>query len=445
MDSKIKIALFLLVSLLETIQLRAQAPNEINYQAVARNTETGVELSNTPVFVVVKILKNGSNGTIVYQENHPDVETNNFGLFTIAIGGGEAVSGTFQDINWKTGAYWLQIDIDAGAGMQTMGAMQFVSVPYALHAETVTNVDDADADPENELVTGFIFNPEDNNLSLIQPGSTLTQNLSSLINDADSDPTNELVSSLDFDSVSNVLSLTQANGTLSQDLTSLLNDADSDPENEAITSFSLVGTNLVVHEVQNWMVNLSQLVDDADADPHNELITNLVLVGDTLLKITEGGDVHELSLAALKEDITWKLSQNGNVVSNIGEKVGVGTSTPNSTLEVNGSVGYRVKILNNLIGSFSYSVTDLDHIIVCKMMPPNSAIITINMPQAATCEGREIIIRKTGTGPIYPNVNVNFGTDLVDYNNNNTQLTEERETAIFISLGSDGWTRILKY
>lgn len=444
MNSKFKIAFFLFFSLLEIADLSAQAPNKINYQAVARNTETGMELSNQPVFVVVKILENGSNGAIVYQENHPDVETNTFGLFTISIGGGEVVSGAFENINWQNGAYWLQIDIDAGSGMETVGAMQFVSVPYAFHAETVTNSDDADADPQNELVTGFIFNPGDNNLSLIQSGSTLTQNLSSLVNDADADPENELVSSLDFDSITSVLSITQANGTLSQNLTSLLNDADSDPENEAITTFSLVGTNLIVQEAQNWTVNLSQLVNDADADPENELITDFELVNDTMLKITEGGEIHELSLAYLKKDNSWKLSEDGTVVSNIGDKVGVGTTEPTSTFDVNGSVSYKVKILTNLLGSISYNVTDIDHIIVCKVSPPNSSIISINMPPAATCEGREITIRKTGIGPSYPDVNINFGSDLLDFINDDTQLTEDKETVIFISLGSDGWTRILK-
>ncbi len=444
MNSKFKIAVFLLFSLFEMLELRAQAPSKINYQAVARNTETGKELSNQPVFVVVKILENESNGAIVYQENHPDVLTNRFGLFTIAIGGGEVVSGSFENINWQDGAYWLQIDMDAGAGMETVGAMQFVSVPYALHAETVTNANDADADPENELVTGLIFDPGDNNLSLFQQGTTLTQNLSSLVNDSDADPENELVTSFDYDSLTSVLSITQAGGTLSQNLTSLLNDADADPENEAIMTFSLVGTNLILQEAQNWTVNLSQLVNDADADPENELITNLELISDTILKITEAGEIHELNLGVLNEDNDWKISDDGTIISNLGERVGIGTSNPSSTFEVNGSVGYSVKILNNLIGSSTYNVTDMDHIIVCKVSPPNSSVITINMPPAATCEGREIIIRKTGIGPTYPDVNINFGSDLLDFINDDTQLTEDKETVIFISLGSDGWTRILK-
>ena len=403
MNIKFNISILLLFSLIVITGLRAQAPNRINYQAVARNTDTGTELGNQQIFVAVKILENGPNGTIVYQENHPNVETNAFGLFSIAIGGGEVMSGTFANINWPNGSYWLEIDIDAGLGMQTIGAMQFVSVPYALHAETVTNNDDADADSTNELVSDF-----------------------------------------SFDTTTNVLSLTQANGTLSQDLTSLLNDADSDPENEAITTFSLNGTNLIVHEAQNWSVNLSQLVDDADADPTNELITNVTLSDDTLLKITEGEEIHEVNLAALRDDNDWMISDDGTVISNFGEKVGIGTTSPTSSFDVNGSVSYRVKILTNLLGSVSYNVTDLDHVIVCKVSPPNSSVITINMPQASTCEGREIIIRKTGVGPTYPDVNINFGSDLLDFINDDTQLTEDKETVIFISLGTDGWTRILK-
>ncbi|NEN25086.1 hypothetical protein G3O08_16420 [Cryomorpha ignava] len=505
--------------------LVAQAPQLINYQAIARNSNTGVELSDQGVFVSLKILNGGPNGSITYQEDHTNIETNRFGLFFLSIGGGIPVSGTFANINWSNGDYWLQIDIDAGNGLETMSSMQFVSVPYALHAETVSNADDADADPENELVsaiefntgsgvfsliqpgstltqdlsalindadadpqnelvTSIAFNPEnnvfslvqpgsvltqdlsalisdadadpenelvtsiefdtENNIfSLVQPGSTLTQDLSALINDADADPENELVTDIDFNSANNTFTLTQQGGSLSENLSALINDADADPENEAITSVTLSGTNLIINEVSDFTVSLSQLVNDADADPENEKISLLELVNDTIFRIHEGDEVYEIDFGLLKRDMDWRISDDGQTISNFGTKVGIGTTSPASTLQINGSVGYKTTLLTNFLGSMTYTVTPTDNILVCTMAQSNSNSITLNMPDAITCRGRSITIRKTGTSPILASVTIEFGSDLldfsnVDYNMNSTQ----RETVTFISLGMAGWTRV---
>ena len=505
--------------------LMAQSPQLINYQAVARNSITGVELSDQAVFVSLKILEGGPTGSITYQENHDNIETNMFGLFNLSIGGGSAVSGTFANIDWQNGNYWLQIDIDAGTGMETMGSMQFVSVPYALHAQTVSNANDADADPENELVTALEFNSDNGILSLVQPGSVLSQNLSDLINDADSDPENELVTGIEFDTENKIFSLiqpgsiltrdlssliddadadpenelvsaitfdsdtrifsliqegsiltqdlssliddadadpenelvsdiqfneatgtfslVQAGGTLTQDMSALINDADSDPLNEAITSVTLSGTNLLISEVSDFTVSLSQLVNDADADPENEKISLLELVNDTIFRIHEGEEVYEIDFGILKRDVDWRISGDGEVISNYGSRVGIGTTTPASTLEINGSVGYKTTILNSVVGGLNYSVTSTDNIIVCNMTSLIFGPVTITMPAANTCKGRSITIRKTGPTPILSPVNVLFGSDQIDYSSGNyTMNTFQRETVTFISLGTAGWTRI---
>lgn len=423
--------------------LMAQAPQLINYQAIARNSASGAELANQAVFVSLKILDGGPGGSISYQENHDNIQTNLYGLFNLSIGGGSPVTGNFANIDWANGNYWLQIDIDAGDGMETMGSMQFVSVPYALHAQTASNVDDADSDPENELVTGIEFDAETNIFSLIQPGSILTQDLSSLLNDADSDPENELVSDIQFDSATSTFSLVQASGTLTQDLSSLINDADSDPLNEAITSVTLSGTNLVISEVSDFTVSLSQLVNDADADPENEKISLLELVNDTIFRIHEGDEIYEVDFGTLKRDLDWRTSEDGQVISNYGSRVGIGTNSPTSTLDINGSIGYKTTILTNLAGAVNYEVTATDHIVICTMIPSNSSTITITMPPAATCEGRSITIRKTGPVPIIGFVNVDFGSDFLDYDSGtDTMQAFNRETVTYISLGNSGWTRI---
>ncbi len=462
----------------------AQAPGKINYQAVARNTSTGVEVANQPIFISLKILEDNPEGAIVYQENHNDIQTNSFGLFNLFIGGGESVSGEFQNIDWSSGNYWLEIDIDAGDGLQTMGSIQFVSVPYALHSETVTNADDADADPTNELVTEFEFNEETQDLSVVLPAYTLTQNLSSLINDADADPTNELVTGFEFNETTGDLSIEQANttftqnlnsltddadadpsnelitniffdsstssfnivqqnDTLSEDLSMLQNDADSDPSNEAITNVQLLEENLIINEVSNFSVSLSQLKNDDDADPQNELITNLELFNDTIFRILEGGNTTEIDFGSLKRDADWKISEDGETLSNYGSKVGIGTADPKSTLQVNGSIGYKTTLLNNTFGSVNYTIDSTDHIIVCNIGLPAIADVNITMPSAAAFPGRQITIRKTGVTPILADVNIDLGSDLLDFQNVDYEMNQfQRETVTFISLGSAGWTII---
>ena len=547
--------------------LSAQTPYLINYQAVARNTTTGQELAHQPIFVSVKILIDGPNGDIVYQENHDGLTTNYLGLFNLFIGGGQPVSGSFDAIQWGSSAYWLAVDLDVGQGLQSMGSMQLVAVPYALHAETVSQVDDADADPTNELVQAIEFNPETNVFSLIQEGGILTQDLSALIDDADADPTNELVQAIDFNSETNIFSLTQEGetltqdlsgllegvdtdptnelvqaiafdeetnifslvqeggtltqdlsalikdddsdpsnelvhaiafdsetnifslvqeggtltqdlgdlvndadsdptnelvqsigfdeetsifslvqegGTLSQDLSALINDADSDPLNEAITNIQLIGTDLVVTEVSDWSVSLSQLVNDADADPTNELINSLELINDTLLRIKEGPTAElNLNLAPLKRDENWRKLGDNESITNYGSKVGIATTSPSSTLEISGSIGYKTVLLDNTSGAVSYSVSDTDHIIVCKVAPANINSFTIIMPDPATCPGRYITIRKTGNLPISAPVIVDFGSAMFEFSAGGFSMNDfQRETATFISLGSDGWTKL---
>ena len=115
----------------------AQSPQGLNYQAVARNA-AGAELANQAIGVQVAVHLNAANGTIVFTENHL-VTTNPFGLFTLVIGSTDTAA--FSTINWANGIYFLEILIDASGGNNfiSMGATQFLSVPYALYAKTSGN------------------------------------------------------------------------------------------------------------------------------------------------------------------------------------------------------------------------------------------------------------------------------------------------------------------
>ena len=95
-----------------TIGLWAQAPQSINYQAVARDA-SGQIMDAQSGMVRVSIL-DAVGGNIMYQEEHA-VTTNQFGLFTIAIGKGTALQGSFSAINWGAGDRYLNIEADFGS------------------------------------------------------------------------------------------------------------------------------------------------------------------------------------------------------------------------------------------------------------------------------------------------------------------------------------------
>src|SRR5215204_4903102 len=114
----------------------AQVPNQINYQAVARNS-VGNVLPNKKIMVRLSIREGSAAGTIRYNETRT-ITTNNFGLFNIAIGsaGANNTTGTISGIDWSTAAKFIQVEIDpdGGSNFINMGAAQLLSVPYALYA-----------------------------------------------------------------------------------------------------------------------------------------------------------------------------------------------------------------------------------------------------------------------------------------------------------------------
>ena len=112
----------------------AQVPQGINYQAVVRDA-SGNQLSGQAVSLRITILEN--NTATVYQETH-SATTNGFGLVNLVIGEGTATQGAFNSIDWVTGNYFTQteVDVTGGTNYVVMGSQQLMSVPYALYAET---------------------------------------------------------------------------------------------------------------------------------------------------------------------------------------------------------------------------------------------------------------------------------------------------------------------
>lgn len=133
--------------------LFAQVPEAFNYQAIVRNS-SGEFIANTNVAFRISILQGSETGTPVYVETH-SVNTNNFGLVNLKVGMGNFEEGVFMPGDWGAASHFIKVefDKDGGTGYVHLGTSPLLSVPYAFHAQTVAEdaVDDADADPNNEI------------------------------------------------------------------------------------------------------------------------------------------------------------------------------------------------------------------------------------------------------------------------------------------------------
>jgi hypothetical protein len=124
-----------LVLFLFTIHLTySQAPEKFSFQGVARDA-AGKLVAGRDVSIRISIRPETALGSPVYQETHTAKTTAN-GVFNIEIGGGAGLSGQFSSIDWKSGKYFLQLEMDpdGGSSYVDLGATQLLSVPYAIHA-----------------------------------------------------------------------------------------------------------------------------------------------------------------------------------------------------------------------------------------------------------------------------------------------------------------------
>ena len=115
----------------------AQTPMSFTYQGVVRSS-SGLLVANSTVGVKISILQGSFNGPVVYSVVQTP-RTNANGLFTIIIGDSQ---NPIDTITWANGPYYLQSEVDPNGGTNyTLSTVQqMFSVPYALHAHTVDNV-----------------------------------------------------------------------------------------------------------------------------------------------------------------------------------------------------------------------------------------------------------------------------------------------------------------
>jgi hypothetical protein len=146
---KMKKMKLLLLALISPVMMWAQ--EGVNYQAVVRDG-SGSIIANSAVAANFKIRQGNAAGTIVYEETHAP-NTNAYGLINVVIGEGTPVTGIFADVDWANGPYFLDITLDGN----NLGAVEFKSVPYAYHAQSMTNIEANDADGDVHVTSDDNF------------------------------------------------------------------------------------------------------------------------------------------------------------------------------------------------------------------------------------------------------------------------------------------------
>ena len=158
---KNKNLLLIIALFFSTLIIYGQAPQRIDFQAMARDG-SGNPMMNQNIAVKITV-KEGA--TTVYAERHT-LTTDEYGLFTLSIGEGAPISGSFAAIDWSLGNQRVKVEVDPNGGTSYvyMGTSDLASTPYAFYGE------DDDADPVNELQT---LSLSGNDLS-ISDGNTVT-------------------------------------------------------------------------------------------------------------------------------------------------------------------------------------------------------------------------------------------------------------------------------
>ncbi len=359
--------LLLLLGAIVSVISMAQAQNSFKYQAVLRDTEEKI-IANENVQLRMTIIMGVENGTEVYSETH-NKETSSLGLIYLNIGEGSVLSGSFQNIIWGNDSYFLKLEIDRNnSGYTAMGTTPFLSVPYALHAQTVSDKDDADANPQNEIqdlqldgTTLSISNGNNVDLSVLQDGTE----------DADSNPTNEIQNiSISNDSIylsdGGVVKLpagTSFSGSFN-DLNDIPTNLDVDSTNDFSGDYNALDN-------KPDLSNFDQNVSDDFSGNYIDLTNKPTLVGDvsgdlntnTVQKIQ--GKYVSANIPSdgqvLKWDdasSTWIPGQDqlgaAGTTDGVVESVGVSGSTT-KTITVN-----RSNALPNLTATFTDEVDDAD-------------------------------------------------------------------------------------
>jgi hypothetical protein len=293
-----------LISIVSIIAL-AQTPQKISYQAVARQA-TGAVISNAPIGVKFIIYQGSVGGTISYEETH-SANTNQFGLFTLFIGGGSPSIGTFNTINWAAGPYFVEtlIDPTGGTSYLSIGTQQLMSVPYALFAERAGNASPTPTITIN--APNSITNPAAGMYNIAVPSYSAGTGIS--------------ISSGVITNTASSITPTIVAGT-----NMIVNPT------VASNSYTISSPNYSLSTPSNTLLLLSNGINNSTAIIPAQLLS---LSGSTL---TSGVPTNSINLATLPN--LWTAS-GSTLYPTSATRIGIGTTTPNSPFQVANYISFE--------------------------------------------------------------------------------------------------------
>jgi hypothetical protein len=304
------------IILLSAMKLSAQAPQKINYQAIARNSSGAIVAAQA---VGIKFtIRDGS--TIVYEETQTKT-TNQFGLFTAEIGAGamNASFGPFTSIPWSSGNIFLEVSIDptGGSSYVSVSNTQFISVPYALFAASGTQgpqgIQGVQGPQGPQGIQGLQGIAGTNGLSINWLGNN--QPSPANLNDAYYDAS--AGASFIF------------NGT----------SWDTLAKNGAAGSLSIIGSinQTIYHDGTNWVAANNLLNNGTNVAIGSTTLPHLLTIGDDNVSGVEIGfngtspaDISALTSLNIHSnaDLTLKTNSNPRLTVRQNGQIGVGTTSP---------------------------------------------------------------------------------------------------------------------
>ncbi len=159
--------LLTILVLLFCINLDAQTAqkNFINYQGVARDSENNL-MEEEAITVGIALKFGSTNATAVYEETH-SVSTDANGVFSLKIGDGNAISGSYGSLPWG-GAAFMMVALNG----TEIGTTELTAVPYAIasgdkqwteNGLDIENKNEGEVNIKNNLMVNGGFNLSNGN------------------------------------------------------------------------------------------------------------------------------------------------------------------------------------------------------------------------------------------------------------------------------------------
>lgn len=110
-----------------------EARKVLKYQALVSDAD-GHPMVSAPVSFNVVIRQGSATGSAVISETF-STTTSEAGIAYLNIGEQSQYT-TLDDLDWAGNTYFLDMSVDRGTGMQSIGCTQIMSVPRAIYAAT---------------------------------------------------------------------------------------------------------------------------------------------------------------------------------------------------------------------------------------------------------------------------------------------------------------------